>query len=105
MQEDLLKQPHGPIPLIIVCFVLVLIEVFLQQELNALFHLRGAIKLLQERRKSRHASLLTSSVAPDIAFGSSEDDVEIIVRMIDLQTCSYALSKSPEISALPVPPT
>lgn len=40
MQRDLCTQPHGPIPLIMICLILSVAEILLQQESNALFHLR-----------------------------------------------------------------
>jgi hypothetical protein len=105
MHRDLLKQPLGPIPLIMMCFMLGIIEVFLQQESNALFHLRAAFKLLQDRRRTRLASCSAQPDPPSTDFCSPEDDIEILFRTLDVQICSYALIKTPYLPAISVPST
>ena len=85
------------------CVMLCLTEVFLQQEPNALFHLQCAFKLLQHRRATR----LTSGSARlnnEIGPFSAEDEIEIVFRTLDFHVCSFALSKTPYIPAIPLPP-
>ena len=103
ISRDLATQQHGPIPFMMMCFMLCLTEVFLQQEPNALFHLQCAFKLLQDRRDTRLASCL-AQFNNKIDLSSPEDDIEIVFRTLDFHTCSYALSKTPYIPAISLPP-
>lgn len=103
LQRDLSTQPHGSIPLIIVCIVLSLAEILLQQESNALFHLRGASNLLQNQRNARLASDPARSDTLDLNLASLEDEIRIILRTVDFQTCSYAWSKPPDLPETSLP--
>ena len=101
--RDLAKQQYGPIPFMMMCIMLCLTEVFLQQEPNALLHLQCAFKLLQDRRDTRLASC-PAQFNNKIDPFPPEDDIEIVFRTLDFHTCSYALSKTPYLPAIPLPP-
>jgi len=96
-RQDLMTQPHGPIPLILICLMLSVAEVFLQQESNALFHIGGAFKLLRHRKNVRLASRPARASTSNTDFHYPEDAVETIFRTVDFQTSSYAMSKTPEL--------
>ena len=103
LQQDLLTQPHGPTPLILICFMLSTAEMFLQQETNALFHLQGAFKLIQHRKSEGNASGPAHSGTLKIESLSQQDDLEIVLLTIDFHICSYALSKTPDLPPISIP--
>ena len=96
MRQDLLRQPDGPVPLILICFMLSVVEMFMQQEKNALMHLRGAFKLMSHARNARPKGR-------DVDPSTPEEHLELLLHTIDSQTCSYAPSKALELSTMPIP--
>jgi hypothetical protein len=101
MRRDLPTPPHGPVPLILMCFMLSVVELFLQQEENALLHLKVAIKLLQYRKDPK----IWSDRGQSGTNLSPEDHIDILFHTIDSQTCSYAMSKPPELPVIAMPLT
>ena len=104
MQRDLYTQPDGPIPLIMMCFILSVAEILWQQETNAIIHLRAASQLLQIRRNAQLLSRSTRRDTFDTDLRSTEDEIGIILRTVDFQICSYAPSRPPDLPAISVPP-
>lgn len=104
MQRDLYTQPDGPIPLIMICFILSVAEILWQQEANAIIHLRAASKLLRIRRNAQLSSRSARRDTFNTDLRSTEDEIGIILRTVDFQICSYAPSKPPDLPAISVPP-
>ena len=105
VQHDLRAQPHGPVPLIVVCMLLACIEVLLHRQQDALLHLRGAFQLIKERRNARAPNSLPASQAGVVDTGTFDDDLELLFRTLDFQTTSFALILNPEIPPPTVSPT
>ena len=97
IRGDLSSLPQGPLPIILTCFLLSLVEMFLQRQENALYHLAGAVQLLKSRLPTGR------TFDPDVAF--DEDAIGLIFRTIDLQTCSYAISFPPRLNPISIPRT
>jgi hypothetical protein len=85
-RRDLLLQPCGPIPLILICFMLSIAEIFLQKRRNALFHPAGASKLLQYQRNTISAF---SPARSDILDGDAdppEDRIDALFRSDEFES-------------------
>ena len=96
MQKDLESLQDGPIPLILACFMLSVLEIFRREEIAALIHLRGAFNLMSQ------AKMLKPLVSGN-DLATVEDHMELVMRAIDFQTWSYAPSKDLELSSAPLP--
>ena len=105
VRRDLSLLPHDSLPMILTCFLLSIVEIFLQREENALFHLAGAAKLLQHRRSAGMTSDMSHSGISDLEGDFSADALGLLFRTVDFQTSSYAPSLPPRLPPLPIPPT
>ena len=103
MQQEVATQPHGPVPLMLMCFMLGIMEILLQQERNALYHMRAAYQLLQERKQARNLTGANDSKSTDDEWWQ-EDDLEVVFRTLDLETCAYAPDNPPDLPVASIPP-
>jgi hypothetical protein len=105
LQKDISEQPHGSVPLLLACVLLASAEILQRRQHNALTHLQGAFQVLS----SRHRSAL-ETVTPDtklqIYLGANgedgdnlppQDEFDLLLRCLDIQTSSYVLGKAPNL--------
>ncbi len=96
-QQALVTQPHGSVPLLMVCTLLAFAEIFLCREQNALLHLQGAFKLLELRQAGQTTSGARAVESAEPTNCASEDNISMLFRTLDIQTASYSLAHYPDM--------
>lgn len=91
IREDVVRLPHGPLPILVACVLLASAETLQYRHTDALLHLRGAFSVMSMR-----GQVTTSSAASGEAL--LDDDISTLFQKLDLQVVTYALGES---SALP----
>jgi hypothetical protein len=107
VQHELSNRPYGAVPILVACVLLASADVLLCRRRLALMHLRGAIKLLEERNaissNSRAMDSLvgindhSTSSMDSLPLEESDDDITVLFRLLDVQTISYADGFPPEM--------
>jgi hypothetical protein len=111
VQHELRSRPYGEVPILLACVLLACADVLLCRQRLALMHLRGAIRLLEERNAMSTVPSIVSG--PVDSFGGindgvtsrtepltleeEDDDVTVFFRTLDVQTVSYADGLPPQM--------
>ena len=103
LQEDLREQRYGPLPLLMACTLLCFSELIMHKPDNALLHLMGAYKLLEELQVKGRIE------GSDDGSHHKNDDlkeaVALMFRFFDYEACTFALPRPPDLPALEEPLT
>jgi hypothetical protein len=110
VQHELCSRPYGEVPILVACVLLACADVLLCRLRLALMHVRGAIRLLEERNAMSTVALISrpadsfGSVNDDFAsrtepltLEEEDDDITVFFRTLDVQTVSYADGLPPEM--------
>jgi Fungal specific transcription factor domain len=104
VQQDVISQLHGPVPLLLSCALLSFVEILRGRQYNALMHLQAALALVRSREddliKARDPKVM--GVSGFDAFGAStagvEDNLSLMFMTLDIQKASYVLGQPPDLS-------
>lgn len=102
VQRELLARPYGAVPILVACMLLACVDVLLYRMRLALMHVRGAMRLLEERNASMRQSCTGSADAAPLE--EEDDDLTLFFRTLDIQTISYADGLPPEMHVAHVRP-
>jgi hypothetical protein len=110
VQRELVNRPYGEVPILVACVLLACADVLLSRMRLALLHVRGAMRLLEERNAMSAAPSLTRAgqslagtndgftISTDsLRLEEEDDDLTVFFRTIDVQTVSYADGLPPEM--------
>ncbi|KAJ9495184.1 hypothetical protein H2202_009434 [Exophiala xenobiotica] len=90
LQEDIVRLPHGPLPVLVACVLLACAETIQHRNTDALLHLRGAFAAMSVMQGLRSGC--------DVNTGFQDDNTSYIFRKLDLQVTTYAQGMAPELS-------
>ncbi|OAL23437.1 hypothetical protein AYO22_06487 [Fonsecaea multimorphosa] len=95
IRQDVLRLPHGPLPVLVACILLACAETIQHRHTDALLHLRGAFSVMNSREWLAARSANSKALL--------EDDLSCLFGKLDLQVITYALANPPELQ-FPVAP-
>ena len=110
VQQDLCNRPYGAVPILVACVLLACVDVLLCRPRIGLLHLRGAIRLLEERNATTRLAPTpnpmgslngieegSTSNTNLLALEEGEDDLTVLFRTLDVQTVLYADGWPPDM--------
>ena len=105
LQQEIITQPYGTVPLLLACILLSCAEILQHRYSNAMAHLRGAFRVLSERLRwisdtpdpgisSRSHLTHSNEDAGSMLVG---DGFAFLFRALDTHRSSYVLGRPPEM--------
>ncbi len=89
LQEEIVRLPYGPLPVLVACILLASAETIQHRNTDALLHLRGAYAAMSAMQDLRSGC--------DVEPGFQDDNTSYILRKLDLQVTTYAQGMAPEL--------
>ncbi|OAP55717.1 hypothetical protein AYL99_09869 [Fonsecaea erecta] len=95
IRHDVIRLPHGPLPVLVACILLACAETIQHRHTDALLHLRGAFSVMNSRE--------WLAARPANSKALLDDDLSCLFGKLDLQVITYALANPAELQ-IPVAP-